>query len=260
MRRGAHSSIAPDLTRVGRITTSGGSEYKLNGKTVPYKAYNEKLESFGILVKARNFLVFQVCALCRASTLRLLLTHAVQGDVEAVAQQSPKDLSKLIDQISGSLEHKAAYETASEELEKAVEQSTYQHNRRRGVNSEIKQYREMKREVERWRELADDKDRAVIRHLLWKLYHINKSIGSAQTSIAEKNESLADLRTAEQEAEAVLKEAKSEVRSAQKAVGKQERAAKGKEKAIDDKVRPRLCHTLNPHADMALAETGGGRN
>lgn len=36
------------------------SQYKVNSRTVTAEAYNRKLESYGILVKARNFLVFQV--------------------------------------------------------------------------------------------------------------------------------------------------------------------------------------------------------
>lgn len=61
---------------------AGTSTYSINNKAVKWETYNARLEDFGILVKARNFLVFQ-------------------GDVEAVASQSPKDLSRLIDQISG---------------------------------------------------------------------------------------------------------------------------------------------------------------
>ena len=44
--------------------------------------YTAALEKHNILIKARNFLVFQ-------------------GDVEAIASQSPKDLTRLIEQISG---------------------------------------------------------------------------------------------------------------------------------------------------------------
>lgn len=65
-----------------RIASNGQSTYSLNGKSVSYLLYNQSLEKHNILVKAKNFLVFQ-------------------GDVEAVASQSPKELSKLIDQISG---------------------------------------------------------------------------------------------------------------------------------------------------------------
>lgn len=56
------------------------SEYRVNEKVVSFVDYNECLEKENILVKARNFLVFQ-------------------GDVEAIASQSPKDLTRLIEQI-----------------------------------------------------------------------------------------------------------------------------------------------------------------
>lgn len=42
------------------ITSSGGSEYRIDGRVVNWDEYNAKLRSLGILVKARNFLVFQV--------------------------------------------------------------------------------------------------------------------------------------------------------------------------------------------------------
>ncbi|GMP90661.1 hypothetical protein CsSME_00041677 [Camellia sinensis var. sinensis] len=42
------------------ITSSGSSEYRIDGRVVNWDDYNSKLKSLGILVKARNFLVFQV--------------------------------------------------------------------------------------------------------------------------------------------------------------------------------------------------------
>lgn len=42
------------------ITGGGGSEYRVDGRVVTWDEYNGKLKSIGILVKARNFLVFQV--------------------------------------------------------------------------------------------------------------------------------------------------------------------------------------------------------
>ncbi|OTB05268.1 hypothetical protein M426DRAFT_142171 [Hypoxylon sp. CI-4A] len=70
------------------ITNQGSSEYRINERVVTAQQYNEALESENILIKARNFLVFQ-------------------GDIEAIASQSPQDLTRLIEQISGSLEYKA---------------------------------------------------------------------------------------------------------------------------------------------------------
>lgn len=39
---------------------AGVSEYKINGKVMLYADYDKKLQEINILVKARNFLVFQV--------------------------------------------------------------------------------------------------------------------------------------------------------------------------------------------------------
>jgi structural maintenance of chromosome 1 len=86
----------------------------LNNKVVTYTVYSNALTSYNILVKARNFLVFQ-------------------GDVEAVASQSPVALSKLVDQISGSLELKMEYDKCKEEMEKATERATENFGKRRGI-------------------------------------------------------------------------------------------------------------------------------
>jgi structural maintenance of chromosome 1 len=42
------------------ITSAGSSEYRIDNKTVTWDVYNNTMRSLGILVKARNFLVFQV--------------------------------------------------------------------------------------------------------------------------------------------------------------------------------------------------------
>ena len=64
------------------INVAGASTYHLNSRAVPWNVYNQQLEKFNILVKAKNFLVFQ-------------------GDVEGVASQDSKALAKLSDRISG---------------------------------------------------------------------------------------------------------------------------------------------------------------
>ena len=92
------SQIPSDISKANkllyiRISTTGSSEYRLNDKVVSAQAYNAALAKHNILTKAKNFLVFQ-------------------GDVEAVASQSPRDLTRLIEQISGSLELEKEYEAA----------------------------------------------------------------------------------------------------------------------------------------------------
>ncbi|SRR5258708_11369502 len=123
-----------------RISTTGASEYKLNKRTVTYTTYNEALIKHNILVKAKNFLVFQ-------------------GDVEAVASQSPKELTRLVEQISGSLELAAEYEKAKEDQDRATENATHNFTKRRAITGEIKQYKEQKFEAERFEALCQERVR-----------------------------------------------------------------------------------------------------
>lgn len=57
---GAGDDLSEELEFTRAITTAGASEYRINGKIVSWDEYNSTLKSLGILVKARNFLVFQV--------------------------------------------------------------------------------------------------------------------------------------------------------------------------------------------------------
>jgi structural maintenance of chromosome 1 len=66
-KRGEEEGEKDEVRFSRTISNSGASDYKIDGKTVTFEEYAEKLKQFGILVKARNFLVFQ-------------------GDIEAVAQ------------------------------------------------------------------------------------------------------------------------------------------------------------------------------
>jgi len=88
-----------------------------------------------------------------------------QGDVEAVAQQSPRELSRLIEQISGSLELAAEYDKAKEMQDRATENATFNFNKRRGIAGEIKQYKEQKGEAERFEQLVEKRVGLVARKI-----------------------------------------------------------------------------------------------
>jgi len=115
------------------ITVRDTSEYRIDGKKVDEKEYQKRLTAVGLLVKSRNFLVFQVIlskthawvdAQCLSPSLienqnrgkSGTLTHPCpQNEVEAVAQKSPKQLTELLERISGSEDLKKDYEELSEE-------------------------------------------------------------------------------------------------------------------------------------------------
>ena len=198
------------------ITNQGASEYRINDRVVTASQYNETLEEENILIRARNFLVFQ-------------------GDVEAIASQSPKDLTRLIEQISGSLDHKAEYERLEEEAKQAADNQTDNLHRRRGINSEIKQYQEQKKEAEAFQTKAEERDAAIVTQILYKLYHFQRVIDESKDSIKEHQENLKEHRRGVEKYEKSYAAARQEQSKASKDVAKVERDIKRKEKEIEDK-------------------------
>lgn len=199
------------------ITSSGASEYRINEKVVTAQQYNEGLEAENILMKARNFLVFQ-------------------GDVEAIASQSPQDLTRLIEQISGSLEYKAEYEKLQVDAEEAAENQNFQLHRRRGINSEIKQYREQKKEADSFQRKTEERDAAIVSHCLWKLYHFQKAMDESSAAIQDHHEDLKELRRNVLSFEADLEAARKDQNSAGRLVSRTDREIKVKERSIEDKI------------------------
>ncbi|RFU78677.1 cohesin complex subunit psm1 [Trichoderma arundinaceum] len=198
------------------ITSQGASEYRINDRVVTAQQYNEALEAENILIKARNFLVFQ-------------------GDVEAIASQSPQDLTRLIEQISGSLEYKTEYEKLQVEAEQAIENQNFQFHRRRGINSEIKQYREQKKEADSFQKKTEERDAAIVTHCLWKLFHFQKAMDDSSAAIQDHHEDLKELRRNVEVFETRLEAARKDQATVQKQVNKAEKDIKHTERSIEDK-------------------------
>ncbi|EJC99202.1 cohesin complex subunit psm1 [Fomitiporia mediterranea MF3/22] len=198
------------------ITTTGSSEYKLNDQVVSAQAYSTSLAKHNILTKAKNFLVFQ-------------------GDVEHIASQSPKDLTRLVEQISGSLELAADYERAKQAVDRAAENATESFNKKRGIAGEIKVFKEQMTEAERFEDLVGKRDDLILKRFLWKLFHIEEQIASNSREIIQKNKTLAGLRREQaahnkalEDARAKQAKVRSDVSAAEKKVKKAEKALEGK--------------------------------
>jgi structural maintenance of chromosome 1 len=197
------------------ITSAGQSEYRIDGRVVTQKAYNDALEEQSILIKARNFLVFQ-------------------GDVESVASQNPKELTRLIEQISGSLEYRADYERLKEEAEKASEAQTTQLTSRRQINAEIKTYQEQKAEADEYEKKVTERDEAIVTHVLWKLYHFQRTIEDSSNKIAQHQDELKEHKRVVEKYHQKLDDAKQAHAKVSRDVNKLEKNIKNKEKEIED--------------------------
>ena len=139
------------------VNANASTEYRYNGRITTYASYNTKLEQLNILVKTRNFLVFQ-------------------GDVESVAEQCSKDLSDLMDQISGSRTLKNEYDEARISYEEAAEQLTALVSKRKLLQNELRQVRQHKEAFDRFGALKNEVHNHTIQKILWRLYHINEII------------------------------------------------------------------------------------
>ncbi|ORY02505.1 cohesin complex subunit psm1 [Basidiobolus meristosporus CBS 931.73] len=202
------------------ITSSGSSEYKINDNVVTWARYNSVLEEQNILIKARNFLVFQ-------------------GDVEAIASQSPRDLTRLIEQISGSLELKAEYERLKALQERATENSAFNFNKKRGIAAEMKQFQEQKAEAERFETLIREKSKCIVNHLVWRLFHIEKNVTSEEEAVDQDSVQLTEKQRDQSRLENQIRELKREQARIHRENLKLEMNIKKREREYEDR-RPQL--------------------
>ena len=149
-----------DVIRFQRtISERGSGEYRIDGRAVSYKEYETKLADIGVLVKARNFLVFQgrlrefvlvlinfesvsVSWMSEARICWLVFTKNLTGvfsfigDVEALARKSPQEFVALLEQISQSADLKDEYEKALVEKEEAEAGTLFCFNKQKGMKGE----------------------------------------------------------------------------------------------------------------------------
>ncbi len=136
----------------------------MNGKVATFADYSSFLEGQNILIQARNFLVFQ-------------------GDVEAIASKSPKDLTKLIEKISGSEELRDEYERLKDAMDKATEASTYAFNKKRSLTNEIKAVQDQKDDAFRYEQLVLQRMDLISEQIMWRLFHIEAAANDHVKSI-----------------------------------------------------------------------------
>uniref|UniRef100_A0A8B9IMT7 Structural maintenance of chromosomes 1B n=1 Tax=Anser cygnoides TaxID=8845 RepID=A0A8B9IMT7_ANSCY len=119
-----------------RVIRDSCSEFIFNDKTVTRSTYVSELEKIGILVKARNCLIFQ-------------------GTVELIAMKKPKERTQLFEQISNSWQYAEEYERKKKKMEQAEEDAHFNYNKKKSVAAERKQAKMEKEELEHYKELKE---------------------------------------------------------------------------------------------------------
>jgi len=221
------------------ISTTGSGGYQVNSQPVTFKQYEAKLASIGVLLKARNFLVFQ-------------------GDVETMARKNPKQLVEMFENISGSAELKEEYEAASKAKEEAEQRTIFAFNKTKEHKSERRVLKEQKEEAERFHNLLSQRTALKTNYFLWLLFHIHSDVQGREFAVAELEESLAEHQAVVTEKEGVLKTAKKEASKA-----RSESSAKDKLRiqleAEVDKLQPSVIESNEAIAALKKRVTADGK-
>ncbi|XP_052645800.1 structural maintenance of chromosomes protein 1B [Harpia harpyja] len=151
-----------------RVIRGSCSEFFFNDKPVSRSTYISELEKVGILVKARNCLIFQ-------------------GTVESIAMKKPKERTQLFEQISNSWEYAEDYERKKKKMQKAEEDAQFNYNKKKSVAAERKQAKIEKEEAEHYQMLLKELNEERIQLQLFQLYHNEKNIDFVKKRLDEKN-------------------------------------------------------------------------
>jgi structural maintenance of chromosome 1 len=182
------------------ISPAGHGDYRVNEKTVSFAEYEEALGGIGVLLKARNFLVFQ-------------------GDVEALARKTPAELVEVVETIAGSYDLKEEYELALQEKEAAMKESMAFSLKQKSFKSERRLLKQQKEETEHFQTLMEAKAECQTEYYLWQLYHLDQDRIEREATVQGLEQQLVKLKETEQESAEALKEAKKESSAARRKTG-----------------------------------------
>ena len=175
-----------------RVTRSGISVYKLNGRTVTRSKILDLLENAKISPDGHNIIL--------------------QGDVTNIIEMNPMGRRGIINEISGIEEFDEKKEKASKELEKVsnrVRENMFIVAEKQRTVAKLKQEKE---NAEKYVTLAEQLKRARASFFNKKMKETEKSIGDLETKIKEESTSVQDIEEGFSLTEKTLEEKEKELR------------------------------------------------
>jgi len=158
-------------TEFSRIIHGSASEYRINKKVVRLEQYAEALEKIGILMKSKNFLVFQ-------------------GQVESIAMKNAKERTAMFEEMSRSGELREEYDKAKTEMLKAEEDTQFNYHKKRGIAAEKKNAKLEKDEADRYQRLKEQVGEKQQELQLFKLFYNEQEIDGFNEEIGHKKQSM----------------------------------------------------------------------
>lgn len=236
----AGDDLATEIEFMRSVTLNGSSEYRVKGTVVSMEKYNAELAGIGVLVKARNFLVFQ-------------------NEVESIASKSSKELSAMFEEVAESAEFREQYEQARAEKDAAEEEVTHFWRKRKGMAAEKRQYREQKEEAERFRRLQKDLADTKTEKSLYELFHVDEDLRKAKSEARYITDELEVQERQFGKKEALLSAEKRKVADLEKERSKLERKKKRFVEEIE-KLRPMEVRYETERSALARRIKGEEKN
>jgi structural maintenance of chromosome 1 len=179
------------------ISDSGRSQYYLEEKRASYDEFREFLESINILIRVRNFLVFQ-------------------GDINSIANMMPGDLVRLFEEMSGSNELKESYEEALRKQGRALSECSSLFEERKELLAKIREAKEVKEQEKTFRKLVESRTAVQGKLLLHRLYEKRHQIAEMGRQAAELEAQELSIQSLIGAKEREMERAKSRASDAQK--------------------------------------------
>ncbi|MFH4980329.1 hypothetical protein AB6A40_007038 [Gnathostoma spinigerum] len=196
-----------------RSVTTGGSEYRIDGKTYTPQQYIQQLEEMNIFIKAKNFLVYQ-------------------GQVESIAMRNPKERTQLFEEISRSCVFQSDYDRLKAEMTKAEEDAAINLSKRRNIALEKREAKQEKDEAERYQQMKDELAAKQRQLFLLQFYQAEKNITSAADDLKRKKEDVAELIKKKEDCDECVIAKQKEHKKLLKEVHKIEQKALEKERQV----------------------------
>lgn len=188
------------------ISAAGVSAYRIDNRDISYEKYEETLQQIGVLVKARNFLVFQ-------------------GDVETVASKSPQELTKLLEQISGSDQYIAEYEDLLRRKSEAEENTIFSMQKKKMYSTQCREVKGQKDEAEYFQDKQDELSDLKTEYVLWQIWCVKSEMEGKQDLADQLREQLAVVKANEEELEEEMEGQKRDFAKSSKSLSTAEKAA-----------------------------------
>lgn len=213
-----------------RIIHGSSSDHKINGQSVSSTQYNQELEKIGVLVKSKNFLVFQ-------------------GTVESLAMKNAKERTAMFEEISRSGELKEEYDLAKAEMLKAEEDTQFNYHKKKGIAAEKKEAKLEKDEAERYQKLKQELEDKHLELNLVRLFYNERDIDEVTEDINHKNHALQKEVKKKDKIEDEIKEKKKEQGKLTRELAKVEATIKESEVELNKK-RPLYIKAKEKTAHM----------